>query len=320
MRPNVVNTREMEERPLGYLGPNLNPEGLQLIPKQLGARVYALLANRPPADNNGLVIGKRSALLIDAGINGAMSAQLQSLARDLSTVPLRYVANTTYHGDHTFGNYAFPDDVIICSSYQNKASMSDLDREKRIRSGNLRGNITAIDDVKTWRKPDVTFDRFLEIDLGDEIVELWHFGQGNAPGDTVVYVPSAKVAFTGNYLPHARIGPMLLEGSPGPYIESLSRMKQTLDVKTIVPGHGPIGDANEAIDTMVDYLQWLQQSVEEARAAGVTVDEAVERIAVPPILVFPGSAPHADELNANNEQMHKLNVLSAYRALEQSEK
>jgi cyclase len=316
MRPHVVGTREMEERPLGYLGPNLNPEGLRLIPTQLGTRVYALLANRPPADNNGLVIGTRCALLVDAGINGAMSTQLQSLAAELSPVPLRYIANTTYHGDHTFGNYAFPDEVVICSSYQNKASMSDLEREKRIRSGNLRGNTAAIEDVRTWRKPDITFDRFLEIDLGDEIVELWHFGQGNAPGDTVVYVPSAKVAFTGNYLPRAHIGPMLLEGSPGPYIESLARMKQTLDVKTIVPGHGPIGDAHEAIDTMVEYLQWLQDAVSRARDDGMTVDEAVQRVGVPPLLVFLDDAPHADELNANNAQMHKLNVLAAYRALD----
>lgn len=316
MRPTVVHTREMQERPAGYLGPNLDPSGLKLEPKQLAPSVYALLANRPPADNNGLIVGKRCALVVDAGINGDMSRQLQALARELSPVPLRFVANTTYHGDHTFGNYAFPDDVLICSSYQNKASMSDLDREKRIRLGNLRGNAAAIADVTTWRKPDVTFDKFLEIDLGDEIVELWHFGPGNGPGDTVVYVPSAKVAFTGNYLPRAHIGPMLLEGSPLPYIESLERMKATLEAETIVPGHGPMGDAREALDTMVAYLKWLQQTVEAARNSGNTLQQAIDTISVPPILQFPANMPHARELNANNEQMHRLNVMAAYRALE----
>jgi cyclase len=209
-----AQTREMEERPEGYIGPDLNPDGLVLQPRPLGPGVYALLANAAPKDNNGVIVGERAALVVDAGINGGVARHILALAEELTDRPVRYLANTTYHGDHTFGNYAFPSEVTILSSALNRASMLDLHREKCIRGGNLRGNLAALDDVVEWRRPDVVFDHYLQVDLGGRVVELWHFGPGNAPGDTVVYVPDARVAWTGNFLPRAGIAPMLLEGGP----------------------------------------------------------------------------------------------------------
>jgi len=219
MNDRHTNSGELTERPPDYLGPNLNPNGLVLQPQQLSAGVYALMANMPPKDNNGVIIGERAVLVVDAGITAAVSRQIQDRVRQLTDTPIRYLVNTTYHGDHTFGNAAFPNDITIISSRQNKASMRDLDYEKRMRFGNMRGDQDALADVTSWRQPDVVFERYCAIDLGNKLVELWHFGPGNAPGDTIVYVPEAKVAWTGNFLMASGLPPMLLEGGPGPYID-----------------------------------------------------------------------------------------------------
>jgi cyclase len=64
---------EIEERPEGFVGPDLDPEELMLHPQELGPGVYALMANQPPKDNNGLIVGSRAALVVDAGINGAVA-------------------------------------------------------------------------------------------------------------------------------------------------------------------------------------------------------------------------------------------------------
>src|SRR6266568_2137290 len=266
------NSREIAERPLDYLGPNLNPDGLVLKPHQLGEGVYALMANIPPKDNNGVVIGEKSVLVIDAGINGKISRHIQDLVRQLTDKPLRYLVNTTYHGDHTFGNYAFPESVTILSSRQNKRSMDNLDYEKRMRFGNLREDQDAIADVTTWRQPDIVFDHYCSIDLGNKIVELWHFGPGNAPGDTIVYVPDAKVAWTGNFLMSAGLPPMLLEGGPGPYLETLQTMQATLPVSTIVPGHGPMSDGKAALENFIAYMHSLQEQVGAAIASGWSLE------------------------------------------------
>ena len=138
--------------------------------------------------------------------------------------------------------------------------MVDLEKEQRTRSRNIYGD-RALDEVTEWRKPDLIFEHFMEIDLGGRTVQLWQFEPGNGPEDTIVYVPSARAAWTGNFLSHRGVAPMLLEEAPRPYIGSLMRMKETLELKTIMPGHGPIDQGAEPIDWLVDYLEKLDAEV-----------------------------------------------------------
>ncbi len=312
-------SQEIAERPPDYLGPNLNPSGLILRPQVLGEGVYALMANLLPKDNNGVIVGEKAVLVIDAGINGTISRHIQDLVRQLADKPLRYLVNTTYHGDHTFGNYAFPENVTIISSRQNKESMRDLEYEKRMRFGNMRGDQDVLADVTIWRQPDVVFERYCAIDLGKKIVELWHFGPGNAPGDTIVYVPDTKVAWTGNFLMSAGIPPMLLEGGPGPYIETLKAMQATLDVNTVVPGHGPMGEGKAALENFLAYMQHLQESIQAAFTAGLSLEQTLAASPVPALLHVPAGIPQTSEFHALIEQLHRLNVLATYRAFEESQ-
>lgn len=307
---------EIEERPEGFVGPNLDPEGLVLQPQELGPGVYALMANQPPKDNNGLIVGSRAALVVDAGISGAVARQIQEIAAQKTVRPLSYLVNTTYHGDHTFGNYAFPPEVTIISSVENRQSMGDLEREKRNRSESLRGNLAAVEDVSEWRLPDIVFDAFLTIDLGDRFVELWHFGRGNGPGDVVVYVPEIKVAWTGNFLTSAGFPTMLLEGGPRPYIDSLRKMRATLDVEVVVPGHGPMARGPESIDSLIEYLGSLDESVRSSFESGADMDATLAANPIPSGRLLPEASHLAAGLNPLIENQHRLNVLATYRSLE----
>lgn len=308
--------REIAERPPEYLGPDLSPEGLILQPQELAPGVYALMANIVPRDNNGVIIGEKSVLVVDAGINGSVSRQIRQHVRELTDKPIRYLVNTTYHGDHTFGNYAFSEEVIIISSRRNKQSMRDLAYEKRMRVGNLRGNLQAIADVTTWRRPDVVFERLCEIDLGNKLVQLWHFGPGNAPGDTIVFVPEDNIAWTGNFLMRAGICHMLLEGGPRPYLQTLKAVKETLPIKTIVPGHAPMGEGPAALDTLIDYLEELDTRVRTEREAGMSLETMLASYPCPENLVLPAHLPFAAAMNPLNQQLHRLNILATYRELE----
>jgi cyclase len=310
-----IPSQEMAERPKNYIGPNLNPEGLELQPRRLADGVYALLANEMPKDNNGVVIGTDAALVIDAGINSAIARQIQKRVKLLTDKTIRYLVNTTYHGDHTFGNAAFAPEVTIISSERNKQSMVDLAREKKQRSGNLRGNLAALDDVTLWRKPDVTFSERAEIDLGGVTVELWYFGPGNAPGDTIVYVPRDKVAWTGNYLMAKGVPPMLLEGGTAPYIASLEKFKAALDVEIIVPGHGPMGAAQSSVDNFIAYMHELHDHVSQAIADGLDAVAAVEAFPMSPLLHPPAGVTPNPTMAAMAPHLHRLNVLAEYRAL-----
>ncbi|MEW9555878.1 MBL fold metallo-hydrolase [Nonomuraea sp. NPDC050783] len=321
-----IPTREIAERPEGYGGPNLSPVGLELRPHELAGNVYALMANIPPKDNNGLVAGRDAALVIDAGITPEMSARIQETTATLTDRPVRYLVNTTYHGDHTFGNAAFPDEVVIVSSRVNKENMNDLAFEKQVRSGNMYGDAALLDTITEWRRPDLVFDSYAEIDLGGRLVELHHFGPGNGPGDTVVYVPEARAAWTGNFLCHAGIAHMLLQGGPVPYAESLRRMRAALpDLETLVPGHGPMGDAREAVDTLLAYLERLHDDVEASVRAGRSLEETYAACADPwaegldrrLVAAIEGYQVPRDRavqgMLALCRDLHRLNVLATYR-------
>jgi cyclase len=80
---------EIQERPAHYRGPNLDPTGVKLYPRFLGRGAYALMANRMPRDNIGMIIGARGALVIDSGMNGGMARQIQDRVRQLSLRELR---------------------------------------------------------------------------------------------------------------------------------------------------------------------------------------------------------------------------------------
>ena len=316
MKPEESARQNADMRPLGYLGPSLDLEELVLQPLELAEGVYALMANTPSKDNNGLIIGEAAALVVDAGFNGAMARQIQDLARQLTAKPVRYLVNTTYHGDHTFGNYAFPRDVTIISSSKNKQSMGELEREKRIRSSNLRGNIRAISDVAVWRRPDIVFQSYMEIDLGGLTVQLWHFGPGNAPGDTIVYVPSAKVAWTGNYLPAAGIPPMLIERGPNPYIASLQCMQRTLELETVIPAHGPIGQATPALENLVAYLKEVRDEVRASIAEKRSLEDTLSAYSMSDRLRQPADRAPTQAMQTLIANLHRLNVLATYRLFE----
>ncbi|MER5998650.1 MBL fold metallo-hydrolase [Nonomuraea angiospora] len=325
-----IPEREIAKRPAGYGGPNLSPVGLELVPHAFAEGVYALMASLPPKDNNGVVAGRDAALVVDAGITPEISAKIQAIAADLTDRPLRYLVNTTYHGDHSFGNAAFPDEVVVVSSRTNRDNMSDLAYEKQTRSANMYGDDALLDAITTWRLPDLVFDEYAEIDLGGRVVQLHHFGPGNGPGDTVVYVPDTRTAWTGNFVCHAGTAHMLLQGGPEPYLGSLRRMREALpELETIVPGHGPMGDGPAAVDALIGYLERLHDEVLASVRAGRSLEETYAACADPwAEALDPGLAaalaryPVPRELAEQGmlalcRDLHRLNVLATYRLYEQ---
>jgi cyclase len=257
----------------GFVAPPLNPTGVRLETRQLAPGVYALVASKPPVDNSGFVVGERGVLVIDAHINGAMARAIQEAVRRVTTKPILYLVNTNYHGDHTFGNYAFPAETLIVAHRRTADRMRDFEHEKTFLLQTVDNDPTVYADVRL-RLPDVVFGDYLQLDLGNRVVELYYFGPGNTPGDTVVYVPEARVAWTGNLVVGEGSIPFLIEGGAEAYLGTMTRFAQTLEVETIVPGHGAM-TSGRIFDRYLGYLSNLIRSVRQAARAGQSLEETV---------------------------------------------
>jgi cyclase len=191
-----------------------------------------------------------------------MANKIQAAVRKVTQKPILYLVNTNAHGDHTFGNYAFPATTTIIAHRNSADAMRNFEAEKKNLLAPVNGDKSVYGDARL-RLPDVVYETYMKIDLGGRVVELHHFGHGNTPGDTVVYSPDAKTAWTGNLIFGTATIPWAIEGKTGLYLQTLARMKQTLDIKTIVPGHGVI-----TTGAMVDFsLNYLVSHIEEVRSA-----------------------------------------------------
>ena len=261
------------EAPQGWLPPPLNPTGVQLETTKLGPGVYALLSNKPPVDNAGFVVGERGVLVIDAHFNGAMARQIQAAIRKVTDKPILYLVNTNSHGDHTFGNYAFPAETKIVAHRKTAEAMRNFEAEKKFLLATVDGDPAVFSGVRL-RLPDVVFEESLRLDLGGRVVELHHFGHGNTPGDTVVYVPEARVAWTGNLVLGEGTIPWAIEGDTPAYRKTIARLAGSLDIKTIVGGHLPM-TSRDILDTYLRYLSEHINSVQGAIRSGQTLEQTL---------------------------------------------
>ena len=295
--------------PEGFFPPPLHPEGITLETVPLGKDVYALLSNHPGVDNSGFIVGERGVLVIDAHINEEMAQQIQDAVKRVTRKPILYLVNTNYHGDHTFGNYAFPDETIIVAHRETAWHMRRFEEERIFLLPTVNGDATVFADA-TLRLPDVEFADHLRLDLGGRYVDLHHFGPGNTAGDTVVYEPQTQTAWTGNLVIGEGTIPLLIEGRPAAYLETISRFAAALELRTVIPGHGMPTTA-AIFGRYVRYLAELIELVRKAHRSGSSLATVLENDLGPGYTLPPEFAA-AQPFIAG---IHKWNLQKAYLEL-----
>lgn len=285
----------------------LDPTGCELSIEELGTGVYALMSSLYNVDNAGFIVGDKGVLVIDAHICTAMDAQIQTRVREVTAKPILYLVNGNYHGDHTFGNCAFPAETLLIQQRETALRSPWIEEEKAFLLPTIGDNPTLFDDA-SYRAPDIVFDDHLTIDLGGQLVELYWFGPANTPGDTITYAPAARTAWTGNMTVGA-FG-LALESDAPTYLATLSSFARTLQPETLVSGHAPLSNA-DVIGNYMMYFSGLTEEVEEAISAGLSLAETEDRVALPDAFAPPPSHARPDIVQGR----HKYNVRRTYLSL-----
>jgi len=188
-----------------------------------------------------------------------VSAVVDTLIRPADMTPVRalldrrghpvLIVNTHADWDHTWGNAAFPNTPIIAHRLCRAAMLTEGQRklvEKRAEEPERYRDVTIV-------PPTITFAEFLDIDLGGMTLSIHHL-PGHTADEAVVHVPEAAFLFAGDAaewpIPTTEAGPL------GPWAEALHRWAARDDVRTVVPSHGPVGDAQLLRDNAA-YLDTL---------------------------------------------------------------
>jgi cyclase len=187
--------------------------------------------------------------------------------------------------------------------------MRHFESEKKLIVQTVDNKPEILADVRL-RMPDILFDDYLAIDLGNIVVEIHHFGPGNTKGDTVVYVPEAKAAWTGNLVVGFGSIPPIFLGNAGTYLKTIARFAGSLEVETIIPGHG--APATGAIlGRYVSYLSDLNQATKRAVREGQSLEETVRRMPVWKKVAPPEDHPSYQVIS----NLHRRNLTTVYRKL-----
>jgi cyclase len=297
--------------PAGFVAPPLNPTGVTLETRRIAEGVYALLANTPFTDNSGFVVGADAVLVVDSQFNGRMGQQVLDAVRRVTDKPIRYLVNTNAFGDHTFGNYVFPDETRIVGHRRTLEAMRGNKAEEigRRMAATVDNDLSVFDGVKV-RLPDEIFDDTWSVDLGGRRVEAHFFGAGMSPSDTVVYVPGAQVAWTGNLVFGENTIPWAQSGGIATYRQTLVRLSNALEIATIVPGHGAL-TTGSTVATYMRYLDEVTTIVTRSLADDtISVDQLVSTASVP------ATFPIEPSLVSLMTGFHRWNLQRAFREIQ----
>lgn len=187
--------------------------------------------------NVGVVLGEEGALIVDTRASHVEADELLDELRTLTSLPARWVIDTHWHWDHTFGNARFPAAEIWGHERCRKVMVDLGDSMKEDAAAWLTDRIEEIAEV-VITPPTRVFDTVARIDLGPVVVELSYHGRGHTDADIVVTV--GEVSFMGDLLEDGA-PPVFDDGFPMSWpgtLESAAGIGSAI----MVPGHGDTMD------------------------------------------------------------------------------
>jgi glyoxylase-like metal-dependent hydrolase (beta-lactamase superfamily II) len=245
---------------------------------KLSDNAYAYTAEGDP--NSGVIIGDDSVMVIDTTATPAMAQALIKHIRAVTDLPIKYVVLSHYHAVRVLGASAYFNEgaqQIIASrgTYElivergQQDMQSEIERFPRLFAG--------VDTVPGLSWPTMVFEKEMAIFMGKLEVKLMHIGMGHTKGDTIAWMPSQKICFSGDLVEYeaaAYTGDAQLEEWP----ETLEALR-SLGAEQLVPGRGPAlrnpTEVNAGIDYTKDFVTTLLQCAKEAVKEGKSLKEAM---------------------------------------------
>jgi cyclase len=254
--------------------------------------------------NSGFIVGERAVLVVDTRINPFTAQQLKEAIEEVTDRPVRYVVNTHFHGDHTFGNQVFADGATVIGS---ALTQERLENEGQAHLEWLGGFFPVDFSGVQLTPPDATISGETTIDLGGRRVHLLETAQGHTGGDVMVWDPESRVLFTGDVLVLNQMPWLGHSPSTARLIDDLLELTNG-DARTFVPGHGMGFTTAERKDVFkfVELLADLRQQVAALVDGGAELDEVQAKVDL---------SRYASYRMTDNERWVAGNVERVYREI-----
>lgn len=247
--------------------------------RQLDAHVYAVLG-----DSGKGVEGRPNAGFVDtpAGVVavGGLASPTQARAvirtiRSVTRRPLAWLVLYAHHPDMMFGAIEFkragasiiahPDRHVAAAEGGPDMEIADWDRVVGL------GELVGFAFADTPDRPVTGWDT---LRLGGMEVVVIHPGQAHSAGDLMLWLPAARVLFTGDILVEDGVT-MVVDGRSAVLLATLDLI-DSLRPRIVVPGHGRIpADPETLVRATRDYITALRDSMQLAVRRGTSQQRAL---------------------------------------------
>lgn len=244
-------------------------------------RIHALLGpmELPNKKNQGymvnsiLIVGDAGAIVVDTGFTDEIGTMLAKQVAKLTSKPVTHVINTHHHGDHSLGNTAFPNAKILSSEQCRKLALehgADWISIVEATAGRKFPNTKIITASVTYpqnSKTELTIEGIKMVFL---IPEAAH-----TLGDMMIWLPDDQVLLSGDVMVN-KVTPSFRDAKLKEWINALQDV-QSLPVKTIVPGHGPLMSKQDAA-AMHQRMSSLYDGIAAGVKSGLTDSEIRKKL------------------------------------------
>ncbi len=244
---------------------------------RLSENAYAYTAEGDP--NSGVIVGDDCCMVIDTTATPVMAQDLIARIRQVTDKPIKYVVLSHYHAVRVLGASAYRAEgatEVIASrgTYELIVERGEADMKSEIeRFPRLFAGVESVPGL-TW--PTMVFERELTLFLGKLEVRLMHIGPGHTKGDTIAWIPSQNVIFSGDLVEYnagVYTGDAQLEEWP----QTLERLR-AMKPEKLVPGRGPAMLTPADCDKAIEYTRrWLTDLYQTARA-GVAAGRSLKEV------------------------------------------
>ena len=225
------------------------------------------------------IVFKDYVLAIDANYPWGAEEILQEI-RKTTSKPVKFVFNTHYHHDHTFGNAIFVDaGATIVSTAKTAEEMRSLGQYEWDHGSGYSGR-----NMKGYRRefPSLLFNDTIVFDDSIHRVELIRMGPAHTGGDGVAFLPKEKILVTGDLFINGNPWGNNVADADADYDKWLDVLETMAgwNVTIVIPGHGEPA-TTEQLKNQRLYLKDMLDQVRKGIKSGKTKEEILKAKAIP---------------------------------------
>ena len=246
--------------------------------RQISPHVQIIPDNSVPlVPNVGYVIGDRAVLVVDTGLGPPNGKAVYEVAKKLAGDKQLYLVSTHIHPEHDLGAQSFPASTKLIRSTDEIKEIAEVGlslanvfaKRSEIHAELLKG--------AEFRKADITFEKDYDLDLGGAHARLTAMGANHTVGDTIIWVESDRVLFSGDIAMRAQPAFASPHSTVRHWLASLDRL-EALKPAIIVPSHGPTGEGTSFITGYLSYLTEVRNRTAAEKRAGRSAEQAVDAV------------------------------------------